>query len=247
MPRQEIPKCATIVSIMATDSEIYIKKLGEADGYTTWLVDGMCVRRDIDENFTEYDHHGHFSFIPVHEFWIDREVPEKEYDLIQKRLLYEMNLIKEGSSHEEAARKADIEETEDRRHGVCVRKMIEAQNQNVLRGKIRKKKFLEWSTDSVAVWLVDGTLVRETYMLDYAEGGHDIVYPWIPQGEVWVEESLDEKERLFILLHELHERELMKGGMSYADAHHGATIVEAHFRKHETGLAERIKEELAKN
>lgn len=226
---------------------IYLKKLDEEDGYTAWLVNGAAVRRDIDENFVEYDYHGHFRFIPEKEFWIDDEMSEKEYGLYLKRLRKEISFLKEGMSIAEAARRADAFEEALRQNGKRMQKILASQNQEVLRRRLKKKKLEEYSS-AVSVWLVDGPLVRSVYLLGYAEGGHGVVYAWIPRNEIWLEESLKSEERAFIVLHELHERYLMLSEkMSYPDAHHGATIVEDHYRENRKGLEERIREEIAKN
>ncbi len=228
-------------------AHIYLKKLGEHDGYTAWLVNGAAVRRELDENFVEYDYHGHFRFIPEREFWIDDEMSEKEYGLYIKRLLKEVSFLKEGMSVADAARQADAFEETLRQNGKRIRSILASQNQEVLRRTLKKKRLEEYS-GVVSVWLVDGSLVRSVYLLGYAEGGHDIVYSWIPRNEIWLEESLKPEERAFIMLHELHERYLMLSEkMSYPDAHHGATIVEDHYRQDRRGLEERIREEIKKN
>jgi hypothetical protein len=36
--------------------------------------------------------------------------------------------------------------------------------------------------------------------------GHGFVYPWVPNGEIWIEESLDRRELPFIIAHEDIER-----------------------------------------
>ena len=226
---------------------IYKKKLGEHDGYVVWLVNGAYVRKELDENFVEYDYHVHFRFIPEREFWIDDEMPEKEHGIYIRRLLKEVSFLKEGDNLVDAVRKADDFEEALRRNSKRVQHILSSQNQELLRCIIKKKKLDEYSS-VVSVWLVDGSLVRSLYMLGYTEGGHDIVYSWIPKNEIWVEESLKYEEREFIVLHELHERYLMLSQkMSYADAHHGATIVEDHFREHRQGLEDRIREEIGKN
>ncbi|HUX80795.1 MAG TPA: hypothetical protein VMV38_00495 [Candidatus Paceibacterota bacterium] len=232
---------------MIAHSHIYLKKLDEQDGYTAWLVNGALVRKEFDENFVEYDYHGHFRFIPEKEFWIDDEMSEKEYRLYIKRLLKEVSLLKEGVSVVEAAHQADLFEETLRQNGKRMQKILTSQNQETLRRSVKKEKINEYS-GVVSVWLVDGSLVRSVYMLGYAEGGHDVVYAWIPKNEIWLEESLKVEERAFIVLHELHERYLMLSQeMSYANAHHEATIVEDHYRENRKGLEERILEEIQKN
>ncbi|MDE1925401.1 MAG: hypothetical protein KGH79_04485 [Patescibacteria group bacterium] len=226
---------------------IYVRKLEEKDGYTAWLVNGALVRKELDENFTEYDHHSRFHFIPEKEFWIDDEMSPKEYALYIRRLLKEVEFIRNGMSPRDAAQQADTFEEQERQKGARIKKILNSQNQDVIREKIRKKKITEYG-DAVALWLVDGDLVRSTYSVEYSEGGHDIVYSWIPKNEIWIEESLKPEERDFIILHELHERYLMASKkMTYADAHHGATIVEDHYRERREGLLERIREEMKNN
>ena len=98
------------------------------------------------------------------------------------------------------------------------------------------------------MWLVDGNLVRSFFLLDYCEGGHDLVYPFIPKNEIWIEEAISPQERKFIILHELHERHLMDQGKSYKNAHIGATEVEDYYRENpKEDLEAKIKEEMQKN
>lgn len=234
-------------TISMIPSHIYLKKLGEQNGYIAWLVNGAAVRRELDENFVEYDYHGHFRFIPEREFWIDDEMAEKEYSLYLKRLLKEVSFLKEGMNVMEAARRADAFEETLRQNGKRMQNILASQNQEVFRRTLKKRKLEEYS-GVVTVWLVDGSLVRSVYFLGYAEGGHDVVYPWIPKNEIWLEESLKPEERAFIVLHELHERYLMLSeNMSYPNAHHGATIIEDRYREDKKGLEERIREEIKKN
>ena len=57
---------------MKKHADIYLKDLGIHEGLRVRLVDGELVRKDIDENFVQYDHHPRFRFIPVDEIWIER-------------------------------------------------------------------------------------------------------------------------------------------------------------------------------
>ena len=51
----------------------YIKKVDEIGPLTVWIVDGQYVRKNIDEEFTNFGQHYCFRFIPLHEFWLDKE------------------------------------------------------------------------------------------------------------------------------------------------------------------------------
>jgi hypothetical protein len=126
---------------------------------------------------------------------------------------------------------------------------------NKAESKENSKEILEkihlniWQTysDFVSVWHVDGKVVRDHFLTEYADGGHDKVYSFIPKNEIWIEDGLPENEAKFILLHELHERYLMCKGKDYAHAHLGATDVEDHYRDHPKDLEERIRKEMQNN
>lgn len=233
---------------MNTHENIYLKNIGEHDGLSVWLVDGEKIRRDIDENFVEYDHHGRFHFIPSSEIWIDRETNADERKYFLEHVSWEREFMHKGMTLEEAVEKADKREAHERRESLRVKNILSTHHaRKKALEKIRKHKLEEYSSDTVHVWLVYGEFVRDFYLVEYAEGGHDLVYPFIPKGEVWVEEVLHETEREFIILHELHERFLMSQGKDYPHAHKGASIIEDRFRENPDGLKERIQEELGKN
>ena len=90
-------------------------------------------------------------------------------------------------------------------------------------------------------------MVRSLFLPDYAEGGHDKVYKFIPKNEIWIEIKLSKRERKFIILHELHERYLMAHGEIYSKAHRSATIIEDYARHHPKELENDIQIELFKN
>jgi hypothetical protein len=114
---------------------------------------------------------------------------------------------------------------------------------NKLSNKSPKIKLWGKTTNGLHVWLVDGSSVRRNLFIDYTEGGHDLVYKWIPKNEVWIENQEDEQEREFFLVHELHERHLMDKGMDYERAHADASKVEHNVRRHPEKLAETLSKE----
>ena len=84
----------------------------------------------------------------------------------------------------------------------------------------------------VEVWLVDGNLVRSYYKIDYTEGGHGYVYPWVPRSEIWIEDGVDRREVPFIVSHEYIERRLMRDqGIDYNTAHAICSRLEFDLRK----------------
>ncbi|MCX6738487.1 MAG: hypothetical protein NT098_00350 [Candidatus Parcubacteria bacterium] len=233
---------------MKNNEQVYIKKIDDHEGFEVWLVDGSLVRRDLDENFTEYEHHARYKFIPANEIWIEKDTNEEEWKYFLENLDLERKYMEEGLSLEEAVEKANAREQKDRRLSPRIQKILDSHHtRKEALEKIRKEKIEEWCTPFLTVWRIDGSIVRALYMVDYADGGHDLVYDFVPKNEIWIEEVLDENERKFILLHEMHERYLMSQGKDYHHAHEGATIIEAHYRKNPEGLEERMQEELEKN
>jgi hypothetical protein len=81
--------------------------------------------------------------------------------------------------------------------------------------KIHKKRIFGKYTKSLKIWIVRGDRVRSLFDLDFNQGGHELVYKFIPSGEVWIDDDLYKKEIPFVLIHELHERWLMSRGWRY--------------------------------
>lgn len=229
--------------------KVYLKKIATLENAIVWLVDGEYIRREIDENFTEFDHAPHFPFIPVHELWIDTNTDRREHHFFINHFIAEESLMQNGIPVDQAHTAAEKLEEHARLSALSKKILALRDNHHELIKRIHRDLLQEYSTPDVQIWLVDGQLVRDFFLNEYSEGGHDRVYPFIPEGEIWIEQVLSENERRFIILHELHERFLMgsKGGKkTYPNGHHGATIVESHYRNHPAGLAARIKEELEK-
>ena len=92
-----------------------------------------------------------------------------------------------------------------------------------------KKKLLARMPDA-DVWLVNGKKVRAQH-IEFVEGGHDLVYDWMPKREIWVDDALHPSEFSAVMIHELYERELMKKGVPYSKAHLRANRVELGVRR----------------
>ncbi len=209
----------------------YIKQIDTISKFTVWLVDGKYIRENIDEEFTNFGQHYRFKFIPLNEFWIDHErVPGEEYFFIH-HLLVENRLMAAGMSYRQAIDKADLAEKRERRKVDIGQKGLRVkptpEKLAMIHGRLLKTycKYL-------SIWIVDGRAVRDLYDIDFTEGGHDKVYPFVPPGEIWLDDDLTPGERKFVLLHELHERHLMSGGMSYPQAHYDSSHIEYYCRQH---------------
>ena len=96
--------------------------------------------------------------------------------------------------------------------------------------EIEYKRKLLAKTPEVDIWLVHGKKVRHDH-IEFVEGGHDLVYKWMPHKEVWIDDALHPDEYIPVMIHELYERGLMKQGLSYHKAHDRANLVESRVRR----------------
>jgi hypothetical protein len=103
------------------------------------------------------------------------------------------------------------------------------------------------SKPGLTVWRVSGELVRDLFFIDFTEGGHHYVYHFVPGDEVWIDDDVQPLERKFVILHELHERNLMSHKWSYLRAHRSASHLEYECRHQPSLLDKKIEEEIAKN
>jgi len=82
---------------------------------------------------------------------------------------------------------------------------------------------------------VNGAIVRRYIDPQFIIGGHDIVYPYIPHNEIWIDNKIDPRDIPHVLVHESLERELMRKGKSYDVAHDWATAAEKESRRRAGG------------
>jgi hypothetical protein len=165
-------------------------------------------------------------------------------------MLVEHRLMAEGMEYKDAYEKADLAEKRMRLKSKLVKELLEIKDKEEMMKKVHKRLLEEYSK-GVNVWIVDGNLVRSVIFIDFVEGGHDKVYPFIPPKEVWLDDDLSPKEIKFVLLHELHERYLMAQGWPYhspeRSAHMASSELEYYCRHHPDKVEEKLKEEMERN
>jgi hypothetical protein len=217
----------------------YIEKIDERGDIQVWLVDGPYIRSRIDEEFVNFGQHYRYTYIPVNEFWIDREAEHDERQFFIDHLLVEYRLMAAGMPYEKALPRADqVERKERRRAGDISQLTHHGQKLPDLTGvHERLWKKLE---NGVSVWIVNGRLVRSAFDIDFTEGGHDYVYEFVPENEVWIDDAIVELERGYILLHELHERNRMAKGIPYNQAHAESSRLEYFCRHHPDELHDKL-------
>lgn len=220
------------------NKKFYIKKISSRGRITIWLVDGNKIRSELNIEFTNCGHHFDFSFIPEYEFWIDKEAVPNERRFFIEHLLTEWRLIKDGLSCAQAVEIANKKERSERKKAGDLKKITDKKGRPSV-DKVRCR-FLKKINDKISVWVISGRLVRSIFDINFTEGGHDLVYDYVSKKEVWLDNDLTEKERLFVILHELYERSLMERGLSYDDAHRKASKVEWQSRHDEKKLWENL-------
>jgi hypothetical protein len=220
----------------------YLQRDEARGDYQVWVVDGAYIRGHLDEEFTNFGQHYRYPYIPEKEFWIDDEAHQDERAFFIDHLLVEHDLMAKGSSYGDALAEADRVERRERRRAGDVRKVThrgrELPDPATVHERLWKK--LE---NGLSVWIVKGRLVRSAFDIDFTAGGHDHVYEFVPEGEVWIDDDIQERERGFVLLHELHERKRMGEGLPYEQAHAESSRLEFRCRHHPDELHDALTAE----
>jgi hypothetical protein len=227
----------------------YIRKELEIAGFTVWIVDGNYIRKELDEEFTNFGQHYKFRFIPKKELWIDKEHSggEGEKQFYIGSMLAMDTLLLAGFKHKVAVRIADRLEKRERATSAYFKKFFKSGSKKKDIEKIHRSLLKIYSRGKLNVWIVDGELVRGRYFVDFTQGGHDKVYKFIPENEVWIDDNISQRERKFILLHEIHERNLMKKGMAYDSAHQLSSAIEYYARHNPRRVNALLRKELQKS
>ncbi len=126
--------------------------------------------------------------------------------------------LAKGVTYNEALAEADKVERRERRRAGDVQRLTYHGRELPDRREVHERLWKKLE-NGVSVWIVNGRLVRSVFDIDFTEGGHDYVYEFVLENEVWIDDDIEEKERGYVLLHELHERNRMAGGWPYNKAH----------------------------
>ena len=217
----------------------YLEKIEERGDLQVWIVDGSYIRSHKDEEFTNFGQHYRYPYIPANELWIDREAKHDERKFFIDHLLVERRLMAKGVPYDEALVKADQAERRERRRSGDVSRLTH-HGQTLPDGKNVHERLWQKLKNGLSVWIVNGRLVRSAFDVDFTEGGHDYVYEFVPENEVWIDDAIEEPERGYVLLHELHERNRMAKGWPYDKAHAESSRLEYRYRHHPDELHEAL-------
>jgi hypothetical protein len=217
------------------------KYLGTRNGLTAWLVDGSWVRKNIDEEFSNFGHHYTYDEIPKGELWLDAECDPDERKFYLGHMRVEYHLREKGVDDETARNKANAHERKLRLQAGDLRRV--KQGRELPQPHAVHDRLWKTLGNGVKVWFVKGRLVRSVYDIEFTEGGHEHVYEFVPRDEVWIDNDIHPDEQGFVLFHELHERALMAKGKDYDTAHEESSRLERYYRIHPAELHDALKKE----
>ena len=104
-------------------------------------------------------------------------------------------------------------------------------------------KYYLGKREGLDIWIVDGSLIRRKIVSEFLYGGNDRVYNFIPEGEIWIDGSIDPMEAEYTIKHEIVERNLMIKGLAYDEAHKIATDEEMKLREENQKIIEEKEKE----
>jgi len=183
------------------------------------IVDGFKIRNTVDIDFGCVEDNLTCPYIPKNEIWFDRSFLKEKKSMTATFLKKRALMKKYG--YEKA------------------KKILRKEMKKISPDKV-KLKFLG-KKEGLHVYLVRGRLVREHMDFNFVFGGHDLVYNYVPKNEVWLDDAMLTKERKYVLIHELYERNLMKKGKNYDNSHDYASAREKEERRKD-GVAVYLKD-----
>ena len=199
----------------------YIKRIAKIAEFGIWSVNGYWIRKNLDPAFTNFGSRRHFAFIPKDEFWIDKENGKIEARYFIENFLAIQRELKKGKSYPEAIETADKVERRERNRSEFLKKIKKIRVKEKILKRVYKKPLFEKYAKNLKIKLVRGNIVRSLFYLDFTEGGHDKIYNFIPENEIWIDDKVYKKERALVLIHELRERALMSKGWPYTPTPQG--------------------------
>jgi hypothetical protein len=220
----------------------YLRKEEQRGDFQVWIVDGAYIRGHIDEEFTNFGQHYRYRYIPDKEFWLDQEAGHDERRFFIDHLLVEHELMAKGLAYADALTKADQAERKERRRAQDMRKVTH-RGRSLADPATVQERLWKRLENGISVWIVNGRLVRSAFDIDFTAGGHDHVYEFVPTATVWIDDAIEEAERGFVLLHELHERNRMDKGLPYSQAHAESSRLELRCRHHPDELHDALAAE----
>ncbi len=208
---------------------------GAFSSLKVYVVDGAAIRSLIYHEFVYGGNFQRYPWVPTGEIWIDNAISAEEYPYTLAHELYEDELMRvDGLSYAVAHDSALMLEHRMRiidsgicqRHETSLPKVLTIDADSVRELPLPDSLQLQGiyrvpvgEIEGMNVWVVDGPAVRKSIYPDFGFSGNDMVYYFIPKGELWIDNSISCEETLFSIATELEERRLMKAGIGYDTAY----------------------------
>ena len=199
-----------------------IRKIDRIGSTNVYEVNGKLIRDTQDKEFTNWGVRETNKIVPENEIWLDKEAAPDEHRYFIDNAMALKRHIKGGVPRKKAQKLANSVESRERN------KFLPGTN-GTKEGVY--KSILPKADGKPTICIVHGDMVRKNLKTDFTEGGHGLVYDFIPKDQVWIDDDIGPDEVKFVLLHELHERNLMRKGISYDKAHLSASKLESMVRE----------------
>lgn len=233
---------------------VYRYYMGKTDNYDVWIVDGNQVRLKIFSSFLYGGNEQRYPFNPKGEIWIDNAISCEEYYLTLAHELNERHLMAKfgwryltahdsSLSLEQKIRKESEILCRDHEASLPLVSPTDYDNikeKNDIPDCVRIQNIYRvfvGNRDGVAIWIVDGYMVRKNIYPDFGFSGSDLSYHFIPRGEIWIDGQVTCEETEYSINTEMKERELMLKGKSYDDSYSDAIDLTTALREQMTKRA----------
>ena len=211
------------------------KYIGKIDEYKVCLVNGSEIRKSVSLDdyrkgcrlpdfldfgvYSSENNYSGFREIPKDEIWIAEEIDKNEKRAAIKCAIVYLRLQKKQYNENVAYVKAKMFEKKIReKYNTFTETDILIKNIGTING--------------ITVTLVNGFAVRNLKDDDFSQGGHDLVYNYIPENTIWIDNTIASDEYGAVMVHEYVERHLMKNKKyEYEKAHGLATRAEYKYRE----------------
>jgi len=233
---------------------VYRFYMGKVENYDVWIIDGNQVRLKIFSSFLYGGNEQRYPFNPKGEIWIDNAISCEEYYLTLAHELNERHLMaKYGwtylTAHDSSlSLEQKIRHSNEnlcREHEASLPKVSPTDFNNIseikgIADSIRIENIYRvpvGTREGIAVWIVDGFMVRKNIYPDFGFSGNDRSYHFIPAKEIWIDGAASCEETEYSIATELKERALMESGKSYNDAYSDAIDITTVLRERMNKLA----------
>lgn len=218
---------------------VYRYYMGKNDNYDIWIVDGNQVRLKIFSSFLYGGNEQRYPFNPKGEIWIDNAISCEEFGLTLAHELNERHLMAKFGWEYLTAHDSSLSLEQTIRHKneeICLaheaslKKVAVTDYSNIKEIKgipdsIQLKNIYRiplGMREGIAIWIVDGYMIRKNIYPDFGFSGNDISYHFIPANEIWIDGQVSCDETEYSISTEMNERKFMAKGKTYDDAYSDA-------------------------